>query len=82
MNGIIRRFNHARGYGFIEPLVGKPGQVADVFFHASAIRIEGRGRPSVPIGAEVRFKLVRGSKGPQAADVELVEISGTTLALK
>jgi hypothetical protein len=33
----------------------------------------------VPVGAEVRFKLVRGERGPQAADIQLVELSGNSL---
>lgn len=68
-----------RGYGFITPLIGKPDTVERVFFHISAMRSGGPGRPGAPpVGAEVRFRLVRGVKG-QAADVELVEISGKTL---
>ncbi len=70
MNGLVRRFNHYRGYGFIEALTGHPGSNPEFFFHASACR----GGIAPPIGAEVRFRVVRGEKGPQAAAVEVVGV--------
>ena len=79
MNGIVREFNPKRGFGFITPLIGKPNGTQSVYFHATAIRpIDGRPH-GIPRGAEVRFILVRGEKGPQAADVEVVELSGKSL---
>lgn len=73
MHGIIKSFNAHRGYGFIEPLIGKPG-ARMVFFHVSTLRGH-----TAPIGTRVSFSLVDGPKGPQAADVELRKISGQAL---
>jgi cold shock CspA family protein len=70
MTGIVKTFNGR--YGFISPLVGKPGETPEVYFHATAVK--GK-RGGIPAGAEVSFKLVRGEKGPQAAEVEAREVS-------
>ncbi len=75
MNGIVKRYNSRHGFGFIAPLIGKPDTTPEVFFHATAVR----GGAAIPAGAEVQFDLVRGEKGPQAANVELVRV--TTRAL-
>jgi CspA family cold shock protein len=77
MTGIVKRFNANRGFGFITPLIGKPNEVADVYFHVSSMRRRNTGAP--PVGAEVRFKLVRGNEGPQAAEIELTGISSKAL---
>lgn len=74
MNGLVVSYNDRKGYGFIAPLIGKPDSTPEVFFHVSAIRREQGLRPCIPNGAEVRFELVRGAKGPQAANVELVRV--------
>lgn len=74
MNGLVRSFNEHKGYGFIAPLIGKPDQVESVFFHITSVRKINGVRPTVPRGAEVRFEVVRGDKGPQAANVELVTV--------
>jgi cold shock CspA family protein len=71
MNGIVKMFDERLGYGFITPLIGKPGATAPVFFHASAVR----GRMAIPAGAEVSFVLCRGDKGPQAGDVRLLPLN-------
>jgi cold shock CspA family protein len=70
MNGIVRRFSLEDKYGFIQPLIGKPDTTPDIFFHLSACRFGA----APPVGAEVRFKVVRGEKGIQCADIELVRI--------
>lgn len=71
MRGIVKSYNEKRGFGFIAPLVGRPDEVRHLFFHISAVK---GGRSGVPSGAEVEFIVVRGDRGPQAADVELVEL--------
>jgi cold shock CspA family protein len=70
MNGIVRRYNDRRGFGFIEGLTGHPGANPEIFFHVSSV--EGCIAP--PVGCEVSFIVVRGEKGPQAADVRLVRV--------
>lgn len=79
MNGIVKSFTTARGFGFIQPLVGKPDETDNVYFHISACRFGA----APPVGAEVRFKLVRGGGGgrTQAGDVELVEIASRSRAI-
>ncbi len=49
-SGIVRWFNASRGFGFI----GR-GEDADVFAHASALRIEGRS--SLSPGERVDFEV-------------------------
>ena len=56
-------------------MIGKPDTAPEVFFHISAVR----SRVPPPIGAEVSFVLVRGTKRPQAANVELVILGGAAL---
>lgn len=74
MDGIVKVFG-TRGFGFITPLVGKPGAVDDVFVHAR--NCEGE-RP-LPVGARVSFDLVRAARGVQAANVRVLKV--TTRAL-
>jgi CspA family cold shock protein len=70
VNGIVTCYDNRRGFGFIKPLIGRPDAAPDIFFHASAVR----GGISPPKGAEVSFLVVRGNRGPQAADVQLVQV--------
>jgi cold shock CspA family protein len=79
MTGIIKRYDDKKRYGFIMPLVGKPDAVQHVFFHASAGVVRNGRQPTFPVGAQVRFRLVRGEPGPQCADIELVELGGNSL---
>ncbi len=74
MDGIVRDWNSRKGYGWIQPLIGRPDETADVFCHISQLR-RGRGEDPIPppIGARVRFSLCQGSKGLQAAGVSIVE---------
>jgi cold shock protein len=74
MTGLVKYFDERRGYGFIQPLIGLGPNAPELFFHISAVcRSKPDCRRGVPCGAEVSFKIVRGNKGPQAADVELIE---------
>jgi len=61
--GIVKWFNAEKGYGFIS-IEGED----DVFVHFSAIQSEGF--KTLEEGQEVRFEVVQGAKGPQAANVE------------
>jgi cold shock protein len=62
LNGVVKWFNDAKGYGFISREGGP-----DVFVHYSAI--QGAGFKSLAEGDRVEFEIVQGQKGPQAADV-------------
>ena len=62
INGTVKWFNDAKGFGFISREGGP-----DVFVHFSAI--QGDGFKSLAEGDKVEFEIVQGQKGPQAADV-------------
>lgn len=62
VQGTVKWFNNAKGYGFIGRNDG-----ADVFVHYSAI--VGEGYRSLQEGDAVEFEIVQGQKGPQAANV-------------
>ncbi|WP_026843084.1 cold-shock protein [Citrifermentans bremense] len=61
-NGVVKWFNDAKGFGFIEQDNG-----VDVFVHFSSI--QGDGFKSLAEGDSVSFDIVQGAKGPQAANV-------------
>jgi CspA family cold shock protein len=63
LNGKVKWFNDAKGYGFIETNEGK-----DIFVHYSAIQKDGF--KTLSEGQDVLFDIVEGSKGPQAANVQ------------
>ena len=65
MTGVIKWFNDAKGYGFIQPETGD-----DVFVHFSAITMDGY--KSLTEGQRVQFEVVQGPKGAQAANVQAV----------
>jgi cold shock protein len=60
--GVVKWFNDAKGFGFIEQESGE-----DVFVHFSTI--QGDGFKSLAEGQAVTFDVVQGAKGPQAANV-------------
>jgi CspA family cold shock protein len=60
--GVVKWFNDAKGYGFIE----REGK-EDVFVHYTAV--EGSGFRSLAEGQAVEFDVVEGPKGKQAANV-------------
>jgi len=63
MQGTVKWFNEAKGYGFITTDEGN-----DVFVHFSAIQMDGF--KTLSEGQRVQFEVVQGEKGPQAANVE------------
>lgn len=62
VTGVVKWFNDAKGFGFIEQESG-----ADVFVHFRAIN--GDGHRSLKDGQSVTFTVVDGDKGLQAENV-------------
>lgn len=60
--GIVKWFNNAKGYGFIQRSTGE-----DVFVHFSAIDMTGY--RTLDNGIEVEFEVKQGPKGLQAENV-------------
>jgi CspA family cold shock protein len=66
ITGTVKWFNGSKGYGFLEREGGK-----DVFVHFSAI--QGDGFKSLDEGQKVEFTVEQGPKGPQAANVVVIQ---------
>lgn len=68
VNGVVKFFNDAKGFGFIAP----EGGTKDVFVHASAL--EQAGIRLLKEGDKVSFVLEddRKGRGKQAAQLELL----------
>ena len=64
--GVVKWFNEAKGYGFIQRSDG-----SDVFVHFSAI--QGDGYRTLEEDVEVEFELEEGPKGPKALNVTVVQ---------
>lgn len=62
LQGVVRWFNNAKGYGFL----GHDGG-PDVFVHYSSIQHDGY--KSLKEGEQVGFDIIQGTKGPQADQV-------------
>ena len=62
MKGKVKWFNSEKGFGFIETEGGE-----DVFVHFSAIKMDGY--KALEEGQPVEFSIVKGDRGPQAANV-------------
>ena len=65
VEGTVKWFNDAKGFGFIEQDNGP-----DVFVHFS--QIESEGFKSLAEGDRVAFEVTEGAKGPQSTNVRRV----------
>jgi len=73
--GVVKWFNDAKGFGFIQP----DGGGADVFAHFSAVQMEGF--RTLKQGSRVAFELVQGPKGNLAQNIRpMTEAAGTASA--
>ena len=61
--GVVKWFNAAKGFGFIQRSTGE-----DVFVHFSAIQMQGY--RTLEEGMEVQFEVKKGPKGLQAENVD------------
>lgn len=66
IQGTVKWFNSSKGYGFISQENGE-----DVFVHYKSII--GDGYKTLNENDKVEFVVTEGQKGPQAADVEVVQ---------
>ncbi len=62
VSGVVKWFNEAKGFGFIEQASGP-----DVFAHFSAIAATGF--KTLTEGQRVEFTVTQGQKGPQAENI-------------
>ena len=69
--GMVKWFNDAKGFGFIQP----EGGGADVFAHFSAIQMEGF--RTLQQDSRVTYDLVQGPKGDMAQNI--VPVTGDVL---
>lgn len=65
-NGVVKWFNDAKGFGFIQQENG-----VDVFVHFSSIQADGF--KSLAEGDQVSFEVIQGAKGPQASNVTKIQ---------
>ena len=68
MQGTVKFFNAAKGYGFITPDEGEK----DIFVHISAVEQSGLG--SLEEGQKITFEVEpdRKGKGPKAIELKLI----------
>ena len=66
LKGKVVWFNNIKGFGFLSRDDGGP----EVFCHYSAI--DGDGYKKLDNGQQVSYEVVQGQKGPQAANVRIL----------
>jgi cold shock protein len=62
-SGVVKWFNDAKGFGFIQPDEGG----SDVFAHFSAVQMDGF--RTLKQGSRVHFEVVQGPKGSLAQNI-------------
>jgi CspA family cold shock protein len=63
INGKVKWFNNAKGYGFIN----EEGKTEDLFAHYSAIEMDGY--KTLKAGQPVSFEIIQGPKGLHAVNI-------------
>ena len=66
LNGKVKWFNGAKGYGFIE----RKGEEKDIFVHFSAVKKSGL--KSLEEGEQLTFEIKNSDKGPSAINLQKV----------
>ena len=69
MTGTVRRFDDAKGYGFIRV----DGITEDIFVHHESIKMDGF--RTLAVGDAVQFRISRDAKGLKAREVVRVSSS-------
>lgn len=67
--GLVKWFNDAKGFGFIEP----EGGGVDVFAHFSAVQMEGF--RTLKQGSRVSYDLIQGPKGNLAQNIRPLDVA-------
>ena len=65
MFGVVKWFNDAKGFGFIQPADGG----ADVFAHFSAVQMDGF--RTLKQGSRVEYEVIQGPKGSLAQNIRV-----------
>jgi CspA family cold shock protein len=65
MCGVVKWFNDAKGFGFIQPADGG----ADVFAHFSAVQMDGF--RTLKQGSRVEYEVIQGPKGSLAQNIRV-----------
>ena len=73
LQGTVKWFNDAKGFGFIEPEGGGP----DVFAHFSAVQMDGF--RTLRQGEQVSYEVIQGPKGDLAQNIRPL-LTGATPA--
>ncbi|TFY95059.1 cold shock domain-containing protein CspD [Pseudomonas nabeulensis] len=68
INGKVKWFNNAKGYGF----VNEEGKTEDLFAHYSAIIMDGY--KTLKAGQAVSFEIIQGPKGLHAVNIDAVKV--------
>lgn len=69
ISAVVKWFNRAKGFGFVQPSDGSP----DAFLHVSVL--EQLGRSELDEGTTITCDISDGQKGPQVAEIHNVDES-------